>query len=258
MILNNFGFWAKVMVLLIKCFNIELGGGGEVIQVKNRLDRQVYAVKRIKLDPRDAHMKRKILREVKTISRLQHRHIVRYFQAWLEGDTVQDDDSEEDWLENESEEEGDDWFEMNSASVQSRKKPAFLYMNSSYSSDDVEEDDDDDQVDMNGDHLAQEWASMAEAPQDFISAEPWEWTVDKMQQLDSPDKGTSPAKLLFERLYIQMEYCEGETLRQVIDAGQLHMETDSIWRLFIQILEALAYIHSKGLIHRDIKVRRVV
>lgn len=54
------------------------GRGGEVVKVRNRLDRQFYAVKKVKLDPDEKTMKKKILREVKTISRMQHRHIVRY------------------------------------------------------------------------------------------------------------------------------------------------------------------------------------
>jgi len=52
-------------------------------------------------------------------------------------------------------------------------------------------------------------------------------------------------------LYIQMEYCPNNTLRDVIDAGPISEE--EAWRLFIQIVEGLAYIHSQGLIHRDLK-----
>ncbi|KAJ0977299.1 hypothetical protein J5N97_012773 [Dioscorea zingiberensis] len=52
-------------------------------------------------------------------------------------------------------------------------------------------------------------------------------------------------------LYIQMEYCQ-RTLRQDFDAysGALHM--DYIWRLFRQIVEGLAHIHGRGIIHRDL------
>jgi len=53
-------------------------------------------------------------------------------------------------------------------------------------------------------------------------------------------------------LYIQMEYCEKSTLRDTIDQG-LYQDTIRLWRLFREILDGLAYIHEKGMIHRDLK-----
>ena len=45
-------------------------------------------------------------------------------------------------------------------------------------------------------------------------------------------------------LYIQMEYCEKSTLRNVIDEG-LHQDKDRVWRLFREIVEGLAHIHTQ-------------
>ncbi|CAM2115950.1 unnamed protein product [Caretta caretta] len=53
-------------------------------------------------------------------------------------------------------------------------------------------------------------------------------------------------------LFIQMEYCEKSTLRDTIDQG-LYEDTSRLWRLFREILDGLAYIHEKGMIHRDLK-----
>lgn len=53
--------------------------------VKNRLDGRFYAVKKVLLDSWDQKANGKILREVTTLSRLHHQHVVRYFQAWIEG-----------------------------------------------------------------------------------------------------------------------------------------------------------------------------
>lgn len=50
-------------------------------------------------------------------------------------------------------------------------------------------------------------------------------------------------------LYIQMEYCEGKTLRELIDNG-LYRERAEIWRLFRQVCEGLEYIHGRSIIHR--------
>lgn len=68
------------------------GGGGEVVKVRNRLDRRLYAVKKIIMESEQGKFakfgvvqNRKLRREVTTLSRLVHKNIVRYYQAWVEG-----------------------------------------------------------------------------------------------------------------------------------------------------------------------------
>ena len=64
------------------------GGGGEVWKVKNNLDRRAYAVKKILLNPTDRASNNRIRREVTTISGLLHKHVVRYYAAWVEKLTI--------------------------------------------------------------------------------------------------------------------------------------------------------------------------
>ncbi|KAF2094912.1 kinase-like protein, partial [Rhizodiscina lignyota] len=52
------------------------GGYGEVFRVENRLDGIQYAVKKIALDA--------LLNELRTLARLDHPNIVRYFGGWLD------------------------------------------------------------------------------------------------------------------------------------------------------------------------------
>ncbi|CAJ2634214.1 unnamed protein product [Trifolium pratense] len=61
-----------------------LGGGasGQVSLCQNKLDKGMYAIKKIPL--KDKSKFEKILREVTTLASLKHRHVVRYYQAWLE------------------------------------------------------------------------------------------------------------------------------------------------------------------------------
>ncbi|KAL3680389.1 hypothetical protein R1sor_023345 [Riccia sorocarpa] len=60
------------------------GGFGHVVLCMNKLDGRRYAMKKIKLKHKSPVQNDKILREVATLSSLQHHHVVRYYQAWIE------------------------------------------------------------------------------------------------------------------------------------------------------------------------------
>ncbi|KAF7151804.1 hypothetical protein RHSIM_Rhsim02G0076900 [Rhododendron simsii] len=60
------------------------GGFGHVVLCKNKLDGRQYAVKKIRLKDKGPPVNDRILREVATLARLQHQHVVRYYQAWYE------------------------------------------------------------------------------------------------------------------------------------------------------------------------------
>ena len=52
------------------------------------------------------------------------------------------------------------------------------------------------------------------------------------------------SKCTLQSLYIQMEYCEKSTLRNVIDEG-LYKDQQRIWRLLREIVEGLVHVHSQ-------------
>ncbi|KAL9162457.1 hypothetical protein ABFS82_07G090900 [Erythranthe guttata] len=64
------------------------GGFGHVVLCKNKLDGRQYAVKKIRLKEKSLPVNDRILREVATLARLQHQHVVRYYQAWYETGVV--------------------------------------------------------------------------------------------------------------------------------------------------------------------------
>uniref|UniRef100_A0A3B3RVG9 Eukaryotic translation initiation factor 2-alpha kinase 1 n=1 Tax=Paramormyrops kingsleyae TaxID=1676925 RepID=A0A3B3RVG9_9TELE len=60
------------------------GSYGKVFRVRNKLDGQLYAVKKILIKNVTREDCRKVLREVKLLSSVQHPYIVGYHTAWME------------------------------------------------------------------------------------------------------------------------------------------------------------------------------
>uniref|UniRef100_A0A8C0UJK9 Eukaryotic translation initiation factor 2-alpha kinase 1 n=1 Tax=Cyanistes caeruleus TaxID=156563 RepID=A0A8C0UJK9_CYACU len=60
------------------------GGYGKVYKVRNKLDGQFYAIKKIEIKKATRRDCMKVLREVKVLAGLQHPNIVGYHTAWME------------------------------------------------------------------------------------------------------------------------------------------------------------------------------
>ncbi|GLA57083.1 hypothetical protein AtubIFM54640_003208 [Aspergillus tubingensis] len=68
------------------------GSFGEVYHVKNHIDDQDYAIKKIPLSQRrlqqlqcgSQNQLEKIMKEIRTLARLEHTNVVRYYGAWVE------------------------------------------------------------------------------------------------------------------------------------------------------------------------------
>lgn len=58
------------------------------------------------------------------------------------------------------------------------------------------------------------------------------------------------------KLFLVMEYCEGETLKKKIDRGAVPVET--ILPIMRQVVIGLAKAHEKGIVHRDIKPANIM
>jgi len=58
-------------------------------------------------------------------------------------------------------------------------------------------------------------------------------------------------------LYIQMQYCDGETLEHFLKKNPNKVNKKLKWKIYRQILEAVNYLHQRDIIHRDIKPENI-
>jgi len=291
------------------------GGGGEVVKVKNRLDRRVYAVKKIILESErgrfakvGALQNRKLRREVTTISRMTHNNIVRYYQAWVEGGNegtevapIEEEEEtsriDEDASKHTSDggsksnDDSDDgsgwWTNPPRDNIMPLEMQERLAASSDADDDSLFDYGDDDDANTAWDESPQQKdkkrtdsiKNLLEQETDAIQSPLLTGLGFQNQMYDGLYDGTlketiDPGSnvdddeddLLWDEssvkvdskggkaiLYIQMEYCS-TTLRKLIDDGDIgKMAENEIWRLVRQILEALSYLHSRNVIHRDLK-----
>ncbi|XP_047139265.1 eIF-2-alpha kinase GCN2 isoform X3 [Hydra vulgaris] len=174
---------------------IKPGKKGDIFYMaKNKLDSNFYAVKRIPLNSKSSHLNKRIIREVKLLSRLNHENVVRYYNSWIEADVQ---------LPLESNTESPSFSAVYKESTHNNEIDDSLNSSDSDESDDVTST-----------------SESSDVPPQF--------------------------------LYIQMEFCEKQTLNTAIEGG-LYKQPERVWKLFREIVEGIAHVHAQGIIHRDLK-----
>jgi eukaryotic translation initiation factor 2-alpha kinase 4 len=240
-----------------------LGAGGfaPVYVCRKKIDGRLYAIKKVAMTEAQSE---KILREVQTLAALNHKNIVRYYDAWVEDGCDEElrsfvDEEEEEEAEEEEEDNGDDGGAVlgHAASnhfrtivCASSSESETESSNSSYSSSEEEEST----IDTSNDD---ETTSTCSRGADLNSASP------KKRQCDKQKK----SNLHYQTLYIQMELCSARSLRHLIEesdssgSGGVFASANgekvavSILR---QLLSVIAHTHRERIVHRDLKPDNVL
>ncbi|CAH1117703.1 unnamed protein product [Phaedon cochleariae] len=242
------------------------GGFGQVYRVKHKLDGTEYAVKKIPIRSDGIQSVRSYLSEVKTFASLNHPNIVQYKGAWLE---IGAPSNNEPMIDESSE------MHETTHSQHQMHNTEYIYHKKTHSfTEERNGDTTDFQIDF--EHSVSGASSVKSKTkshsQNRIKRKSLsEGEEDKaLCNLDIKEieriRATNRAKIKWATLYIQMALCHS-TLKQwlekrnavnnpekaIVHVNDQVIRTGTIIQILTQLLKGLEYIHSKGIVHHDIK-----
>ncbi|KAL9612098.1 MAG: hypothetical protein Q9167_003285 [Letrouitia subvulpina] len=224
------------------------GGYGEVVKARNKLDSGIYAIKKIK-QTSEATLD-KVLGEVRLLQQLNHPNVVKYFTAWKENDTLQSSRRDSSSLDEQSSSSNDEEL---SDLLFAKSSGGLDFIGSGDGGLQSDESDDEyfDRNEEDGIVFGNDDSSDDETATQVISPD-----IFPKKAATGRTNSVSQELAMNTTLYIQMEYCEKQTLRDLIKEG-LHDKTEEGWRLLRQILQGLAHIHAASIVHRDLKPENI-
>ncbi|XP_032839474.2 eukaryotic translation initiation factor 2-alpha kinase 1 [Tyto alba] len=286
------------------------GGYGKVYKVRNKLDGQFYAIKKINIKKATRRDCMKVLREVKVLAGLQHPNIVGYHTAWMEqvqtlrpkGKTIMElqplsleQQSSNDHCHIQSVESGSSIIFADPTSQEKKSYDSMNLRNPSHESvhnmdvrNDFTNKNSKESMKPNKGDLSIELqkdsvSSVSSRSTDVKNHSAWgpHSSLDQDSSTGSKSCTEECSKNdvalcgEFEveyrlMLHIQMQLCELSLWDWIVDRNKrcnkrtketsspYHL-VDAHWtmKIFQELLEGVCYIHSMGVMHRDIKPRNI-
>lgn len=208
----------------------------------------------MRLEKENQQENKKIMREVLTLSRLHHKHIVRYYQAWVEGGASSSaGDSSPSSVSG-----GMDDTSCSESSINcTRYRPicfllrcvhGFIFCCVMPSLQGMSELG---MLELGG----KNWGELGDIglrSEDGVLRGAAGEHVSEDEVERHALNGQMGRMISRQYLYIQMEFCT-KTLSELIRGEILGEDENQVWRLLRQICEGLAHIHKNAVIHRDLK-----
>ncbi|XP_057368409.1 uncharacterized protein LOC130689477 [Daphnia carinata] len=220
------------------------GAFGHVYKAKKKMENKKYAVKCIKLDKNHEEMAQDSTREVRVLSDIKHRNIVFYYNAWYEKYPPplghHDDGTNDENGDCSSESDYNSFDPKRLEEAQERYENVTRRSNDLTSSSQRQGSSD---TDSDVSHRTGMNDQIPQQERPPISS--YQSTESSLQPSEN-----------YTYLYIQMELCQQENLANWLKTRQpSNLEVDQIFR---EILSAVNYLHSKGLVHRDLKPNNIL
>lgn len=222
------------------------GGFGTVSKARHKVDNIVYAVKKIIFTYRKDSDYNKVMREVKSFAGLSHMNVVGYNHAWVQTVEQCSECSSESSSTSYSNSGGSD-------EVDSFDRSTALCWDFNRSVQQALHSESDDIIFLaSSSHVNEgcdEMTSLSLEAQKEIDS-----SLDELE--DERIHSKLEVKMM---LCIQMEFCDCD-LRNWLDArngGKRLPFQKNVVDIFKEILSGVAYIHSKSVIHRDLKPQNI-
>jgi serine/threonine protein kinase len=269
------------------------GSFGKVFRVRHKLEDKIYAVKKIKLRLDDSNnvKNHKVFREVRAMTNLHHPCIVRYSTSWVEletdieevkkhyqkrqnsGSSMMKSQNKLRAIENRSQiidsiltagDEDDSpaksktselGFEWDVASNNHNQTDNASKVSASTVSKEVSNPRTEK---YNRQRKANYGSQLLHTIDDEEKDDDENSSITSSSHTNlSKSNSISLKQFVKTFLYIQMEFCSGQTLKNFLDTSKKTCSRVSILKMYKKLLEGMIAIHNEGIIHRDLKPENI-